>query len=134
MVFSGSQKRCQVSNPKKVEEYMKKYPLIVYLWDITSLNGEDLTDMPYIQRRLILKSFIELQKALYGFANIRLVPTSAEKHKLYEWAVDNGFEGIVLKRLLSKYESGKRNWDWIKVKAREHTLFILSEKEQSSPL
>jgi len=127
MIFAGSQKRCQISNPKKVEQYAKAYPLIYYVWDIMMLNGENLEDLPYAKRRLILTHFIELQKALYGLDNIRLVPASTEHKKMYDFYTSKGFEGVVLKRINGKYTKAKRSFNWLKIKCRDHTPFVLAD-------
>lgn len=133
MIFAGSQKRCQISNPNKVEKYAKAYPLIFYVWDIVMLNGENFEDLPYIKRRMILVHFIELQKALYGLENVRIVPVSAEHKKMYDFYTKKGFEGVVLKRLSGKYTKAKRSFNWLKVKCRDHTPFVLSDNARLEP-
>lgn len=125
MVFEGSQKRLQISNPDKVERMADQFPLIYFVFDICSLNGEDLTMMPYVKRRAILSNFIALQKTLYGINNIRLIPTSTDNIKMYEWAKSKGFEGVVLKKLDGKYYPDKRHRNFLKVKCRTHTIHIL---------
>lgn len=128
MIFAGSQKRCQISKAEKVEKYMKAYPLVLHIFDITMLNGENLEDLPYVKRRQILVHFIELQKILYGLDNIRVVPMTLKNTEMYEWCIKNGFEGVVLKQLFAKYERGKRSKAYLKVKIREHTIWTLDNE------
>jgi len=128
MIFAGSQKRCQISNPKKVAEYRKLYPVGLYLFDIIMLNGIDLKSLPYIKRRRILEHFVKLNTALYNLQTLRIVPMSTNVKELYQWAISHGFEGIVMKNIMSPYVQ-KRSWYWIKVKVRDHTPFILSSKD-----
>lgn len=124
VIFSGSQKRCQVENPKIIAKYVKLYPLILYLFDITHLNGINLMNEPYIKRRRILEHFVELQKTLHALQNIRVTPISLNRRGLYDSAIENGLEGIVLKKLNSPYVQ-KRSFFWKKVKARDHSIFVL---------
>lgn len=124
-VFRGSQIRCQISNSEKVKEYAKLYPIGVFLFDITMLNGVDLTQLPFIKRFTILTHFLKLYSELLDLSNVRLIPISMEKRKMYEWAKENGLEGLVLRLINGKYEVGKRSKNATKVKCREHTLFVL---------
>jgi len=126
MVFSGSQKRCQISNLDKVEKYAKAYPLILFVFEITMLNGENLEDVLFYRRRKILENFIGLQKSLYDLPNIRITPIEyKERRKMFEWCIKKGWEGILLKALNGTYHSGKRTYDIIKLKRRDHTIHTL---------
>jgi len=128
MIFKGAMKRLQTSKKEKIERCKKAFPLTYFVWDILQLNGEDLTNLPYAKRRIILEHFIGLQKALLNLPNIRLIPMSSDKQKLFKFAMDNGFEGIVLKNIFGKYHSGKRTNEWLKYKIREHTIYTLENE------
>lgn len=132
MVFHGSQKRCQISNSKKVEEYRRKYPVGVFAFDIVMVNGMDLTNAQYITRRGILEHFYYMNKILHGLGNMRLTPTSRgngqSNTEFYGEAVEKGYEGVVLKRVDGKYVCGKRSRNFIKVKARDHTPYLLRDR------
>jgi len=130
-IFSGSQKRTQVSNPKKVNEYKRLYPVGYYIFDCVMLNGIDLTDVEYRGRRYLLEAFFKLNNALYNLSNIRLVPTSTNHKLLFDWAIKNGLEGVVLKRLTGKYEVGKRSKNFLKLKRRDHSIFTLANNGRS---
>lgn len=123
------QKRCQISNPNKVKEYTEAYPLILFLFEATMINGINLEDFSFIRRRKILESFIGLQHMLHPEIqdNIRITPIEyKEKRKMYEWCVrTKGWEGVILKALNGKYHSGQRTFDQIKIKARDHTIHTL---------
>jgi ATP-dependent DNA ligase len=125
MVFAGSQFRCQISAKEKIDKYKDIYPVGLYVWDIMMLDGVDLTKVPYWKRRKILENFVNLQNQLYGFTNIRIIPQTTENRKMYEWAKENGFEGVVLKQINSVYEPDTRSICWLKVKCREHTSFVM---------
>jgi ATP-dependent DNA ligase len=132
-VFRGSQIRCQIGNKEKVEEYRKLYPVGVFLFDITNLNGIDLTKLPFIKRWNILMAFHKLYSELLGWNNVvRLVPISMEKRKMYEYAKSIGLEGLVLRKLDGIYEVGKRSPNMIKLKCREHSIFTLKDGEWKS--
>jgi len=128
MIFAGSQKRCQISNRDKVEKYKKKYPVGIFVFDIVMLNGLDLTDVPYLARRKLLEYFYEMNTILYNLTNIRLTPicVNPENHKQFFLnAVENGYEGVIAKKLDGKYTEEKRSRAFLKIKVRDHTPFIL---------
>jgi len=117
---------------EKVDEYRKLYPVGVFLFDITHLNGIDLTKLPFMKRWNILTAFHKLYSELLGWNNIRLVPISMEKRKMYEYAKEIGLEGIVLRKLDGIYEEGKRSENMKKLKVREHSIWTLKDGEWKS--
>ena len=133
-VWRGCQIRCQISNRAKVEEYRKKFPIGIFLFDITHLDGFDLTNLPFFKRWNILKAFLSLYSELLDLSNVRLVPISADKRKMFEWAIGEGLEGVVLRSINGIYESGKRSKSMIKCKVREHSIFTLKTDEYYSHL
>jgi len=98
-----------------IEEAMKEYPISLNLFDILYLEGEDLTQKPYLERRKILEEVTE--KA----GRITIVPAiiTADPQKIEEFmqqAILDGCEGIVAKDLKSSYRAGAREFAWIKLK------------------
>jgi DNA ligase-1 len=99
----------------EVEKVMKGIPTIVYLFDILSLKGKDLTQQPYhIRRNLLIKNVKE-------DSSVRIVPniiTSKPEdiEKFMDQAISDGCEGVVVKDLNSNYRAGAREFNWIKLK------------------
>lgn len=124
MIFAGSQKRCQVSNPKKVEIYRKAYPVGMFVFDMPMLNDIDLKSLAWIQRRQLLENFISLNTKLYNLQTIRIIPISYKPREMYERAIKEGYEGIVLKKMTSPYVQERSRY-WLKVKVRSHTVYVL---------
>jgi DNA ligase-1 len=98
-----------------IEEAMKEYPISLNLFDILYLEGEDLTQKPYLERRKILEEVTEKAE------RITIVPAiiTADPQKIEEFmqqAILDGCEGIVAKDLKSSYRAGAREFAWIKLK------------------
>lgn len=98
-----------------IEEAMRQYPISLNLFDILYLEGKDLTQKPYIERRKILEEVTEKTE------RITVVPaiTTADPAKIEEFmqqAILDGCEGIVAKDLKSTYRAGAREFAWIKLK------------------
>lgn len=90
--------------------------LIFVVFDLLFLRGQDLRHQPLSARRAQLVS-------LFGHAAtpsppLILSPAVLEEGVLlYETSVVQGFEGVVGKRLTSRYQAG-RSRDWIKARVR----------------
>lgn len=78
-------------------------------------HGADVTDRPYEERRSLLDR-LELPPPI-------VVPEPTPTHgvSLFEAIEQQGMEGIVGKRLGSRYQPGRRSEDWQKISVR-HTL------------
>lgn len=88
--------------------------LVYYVFDILYLIKYDLTHMPLLKRKAILKEFVaELSP------NIRFSDhVEGEGKELFEEAEKNGVEGIIGKDAESIYEPGIRSRSWVKVKTK----------------
>jgi bifunctional non-homologous end joining protein LigD len=82
-----------------------------YLFDLLFLDGEDLTDLPLVERKKRLK------KLLRGTRFLRFSDDIRERGKAFFRAAEKkGLEGIIAKRGDSKYQF-HRSKDWLKIKA-----------------
>ncbi|MEM3386764.1 MAG: ATP-dependent DNA ligase [Nitrososphaerales archaeon] len=98
-----------------IEEAMRQYPISLNLFDILYLEGEDLTQKPYFERRKILEKVTEKTERI----NVIPAITTADPNKIEEFmqqAILDGCEGIVAKDLKSSYRAGAREFAWIKLK------------------
>ncbi len=85
--------------------------LIYCVFDLLWLEGRDLTGLPLIGRKELLK------RILPPVAGIRFSEHVWKEGALfYSAAREKGLEGIVAKHSQSVYETGKRSRQWLKVK------------------
>lgn len=107
---------------------VKDAPDGLYLFDIITLQGKLLTDMPLYRRRTILESIFG--EYLSGVPEITLArQTRIGKKSLYHQSIGDAVnEGIVLKHINSKYiiseADCKQNPMWLKVKKTEEHLKV----------
>jgi bifunctional non-homologous end joining protein LigD len=78
-------------------------------------RGVPLVDRPYEERRSLLEE-LELAPPI-----IVPEPTPGGGESLFAAVAERGMEGIVAKRLGSRYQPGRRSDDWLKISVR-HTL------------
>ncbi|HEU4894371.1 MAG TPA: hypothetical protein VFT85_00920 [Acidimicrobiia bacterium] len=78
-------------------------------------RGASMVDVPYEERRSLLEE-LDLTPPI-----IVPEPTPARGVSLFHAVAERGMEGIVAKRLGSRYQPGRRSEDWLKISVR-HTL------------
>jgi bifunctional non-homologous end joining protein LigD len=82
------------------------------VFDLLELDGQDLRDLPWSERRALLESTVHPTAAL------SLTPVSDDPEVMEAATRAQRFEGIVAKRTTSTYQSGRRVPAWVKVKYR----------------
>jgi bifunctional non-homologous end joining protein LigD len=95
-------------------------PVTFLAFDLLWLDGNDVTGVPYLDRHRLLSELLEEGPAW------RVSPNHVgDGRTLYESAVARGLEGLIAKRVDSRYEPGKRSPAWRKVKIRRrHELVV----------
>jgi DNA ligase-1 len=100
-----------------IEAHAEKIELVPYIFDILSLDGETLIDLPFSLRRK------RLEEALTSHvAPQKVSDDPGALGEFYNAALDAGHEGIMVKDLDSLYQPGVRGKHWIKVKPEVDTL------------
>jgi bifunctional non-homologous end joining protein LigD len=88
------------------------------MFDVLWLHGASLVDRPCIGHRAILEQ-LELPDG------ISLTPRFDDGDALFTATRANGYEGVVAKRLRSRYRAGLRTRDWIKPKHWQEAEFAI---------
>ncbi len=106
-----------------IEEAMKKYPVITFLFDALYVDGEDLTQKPFIERRRKLEEIVS-KNDKFTFSNMIISDNPEEIEKFFYEALENGCEGLMIKALDGVYQAGARGWLWIKLKKSYESKII----------
>jgi bifunctional non-homologous end joining protein LigD len=109
--FEAIQQRMNLS-PTQSRLLVTEVPVTYLAFDLLSLDGRPLLDEPYSQRRALLDGL-----GLNG-RHWQTPPSFTEAAGPDVLAVSrqHGLEGVVAKRLSSRYEPGKRSPSWRKIK------------------
>ena len=95
-------------------------PIVYYLFDLLEVDGEPIVDLPLSERRARLEKLLDRRNRTVQFSD-----TFDDGRALMRAARERRLEGIMGKRLDSKYLPGKRSRDWLKFKAHfEQELVI----------
>jgi bifunctional non-homologous end joining protein LigD len=110
--FELLQQRMNARPGPASQRLLSEVPVTYLAFDLLHLDGRSLLDEPYQQRRAQLTGL-----GLTG-AHWQTPPsfTSEAGADVQAVSVQQGLEGIVAKRLASRYEPGKRTGSWRKIK------------------
>ena len=110
--FETLQPRMHVSSARQAERLAATTPVTYLAFDVLQLDGRPLLALPYADRREILQTLIPNGS---GFLSPPFFP-GPDLEAVLEASVQQELEGVVAKRLDSRYEPGARSADWLKVK------------------
>jgi len=110
--FEALQPRMHVSSASQAVRLAEQTPVTYLAFDVLQLDGRPLTGLPYSERRTLLDSFFPngsnwLCPPNFPGEDLDAVLTASGA---------NGLEGVVAKRLDSRYEPGVRTASWRKIK------------------
>jgi ATP-dependent DNA ligase len=95
----------------KIEYLSRAMPVSYIVFDILCANGESVMDRPLRERKEVLHEVLQEGEI------VSIVDSFPEKGEDYfQAALKTGIEGVVAKRLASRYLPGIRSQDWIKIK------------------
>ncbi len=97
-----------------------RHPAVSQIFDVLEIDGTSTTDLPYEDRRRLLESLVEE-------GDHWKVPAAhiGEGGALVEATNELGLEGVIAKRLGSRYTPGKRSGDWVKIKHRRRVELVV---------
>jgi bifunctional non-homologous end joining protein LigD len=109
--FQRLQTRMHVASEAEVRRRMGEVPVTYVIFDLLYLDGRLLLERPYEERRE------ELEKlGLDGPSWQTPAYHRGDGSKLLAASKERGLEGIIAKRLGSRYLPGRRSREWLKVK------------------
>lgn len=118
--FGLLQPRMQARRATTAKERAVAQPAVYVLFDLLALDGHDITDQPYERRRALLLELVE--PGSHWKVSEGWVGGGGE---LLSVMRDQGMEGLIAKRLGSRYEVGRRSRDWLKLKVRRRQELVV---------
>jgi bifunctional non-homologous end joining protein LigD len=110
--FQRHQKRMNIDSEKEIESLSKSTPSTFYVFDILHLDGRNLRQLEFLERRTILAKVLKVRSP-----RIRISDYIEESGKaVFDTAVRMNLEGVVGKQKNSKYLEGARSPSWVKIK------------------
>jgi bifunctional non-homologous end joining protein LigD len=96
-------------------------PIVYYVFDLLEVDGEPVIDVPLSERRARLRKLLDGRNRTVQFSE-----SFEDGPALMRAAKEQRLEGIMGKRLESRYLPGKRSRDWLKFKAHAEQEFVIA--------
>jgi bifunctional non-homologous end joining protein LigD len=93
--------------------------LVYEIFDVLELDGRPLVDLPLTERRERLEALVT------PHAGVQVSGVFDDGEALLDAAREQGLEGVMAKRPVSRYQEGKRSRDWLKVKTHGRQEFVI---------
>ena len=117
--FSALAERMHVRNARRAEQLARTNPVVLVVFDLLALDGEDLTSRPLSERRRRLEELALPEPACQ-------VPAAYDDGQMLLTATEQqGLEGVVSKRRGSPYLPGRRSPDWLKFPHRPTLSYVV---------
>jgi bifunctional non-homologous end joining protein LigD len=117
--FAALAERMHVSRADRARQLAERIPVTLLAFDVLRLGQRDLVDEPLAVRRLLLEE-IDLQHDRW-----QTPPAYDDGPMLFDATLQQGLEGIVSKRVTSRYRPGWRSKDWLKFAHRRRESYVV---------
>ena len=99
---------------------MKSIPVVYMIFDVLYLDGRARVDLPYEERRKLL-----MDLGLDGSHWRTPANHIGDGEAMVNASREQDLEGIIAKRIDSRYEPGERSGAWLKVKLQRRHAFLI---------
>lgn len=117
--FRVLQDRMHVRNAATAARLADRLPATYMVFDVMRVDGKDVADQPLGERRKILRG-LGLEHSTW-----QVHDPYDDGAMLHEATLQQGLEGIVSKRLTSRYVFGQRSRDWLKFAHRHRRSYVV---------
>ncbi len=117
--FRVLQHRMHVRKAVDAARLAEQIPATLMVFDLLRLDGEDLTGRPLAERRELLTG-LGLEESRW-----QVPATYDDGAMLWDATRQQGLEGVVSKRLTSRYRFDTRSKDWLKRAHRHRGSFVV---------
>jgi DNA ligase-1 len=103
-----------------IQEAITEYPLRVFLFDLLYLDGQEYLSKGHEERRTKLLSISkQINNDAIQVIGEKPIHSAKELEDYFLQNIEQGLEGLVVKKPDAIYQPGKRNFNWIKLKRHE---------------
>ena len=107
--------------PRPTREERAAIPIVYMAFDLLHLDGRSLLGVPLEERKRALRRVLRPHPIVRYASHV-----VGDGEAFMQAANERGLEGVVAKRLASRYEPGKRSHDWLKVKLRREQELVVA--------
>jgi bifunctional non-homologous end joining protein LigD len=118
--FEEIQQRMGLTAENEIRRKMREVPITYMVFDLIWRDGHSLMEQPYVDRRKALAA-LKLTGASWQTPPYE----KGGGQTMLDASLKSGLEGVVAKRLDSKYEPGRRSGAWCKVKNHNRQELVI---------
>src|SRR5207244_8461355 len=100
----------------QIEAMAEQLPLKAFVFDILYKDGVSLLDTPLVERLKMLEETMRPADDTLMLTASHTVRDAETLTLLFDEAISKGLEGLVVKKLESRYEAGARSFRWVQLK------------------
>jgi bifunctional non-homologous end joining protein LigD len=115
--FARLQERMQNSRPTATQ--VAAVPVVFYLFDLIWLDGYDLSALPLVERKSVLRQVVTFEDPIAYSEHLE-----EDGEVAFRAACEKGWEGLIAKRAASPYTHA-RSTDWLKFKCVNEQEFVV---------
>lgn len=113
--------RIHATRPLDVARARRSVPVVYMVFDVLAIDDWDLTGVPLIARKAILKRLLPGRGRLRALDHLE-----QDGRPLFALCEQEGLEGVVAKRGASIYRPGPTRYpDWVKIKTERDDEFVI---------
>jgi bifunctional non-homologous end joining protein LigD len=109
--FEALQQRMNLRNEREIKRISKQIPVTLVAFDLLWLDGQELIGLPLEERRTLLEGVVEQDERLQVVTHVEGAGTA-----FVDAARTLGLEGVIAKKIGSRYHPGRRVPEWRKIK------------------
>jgi bifunctional non-homologous end joining protein LigD len=117
--FAALAERMHVSRADRARRLAERIPVTLVVFDVLRLGERDLMGEPLSTRRTVLQD-LDLHDDRW-----QTPPVYDDGRMLFDATYQQALEGIVSKRLTSRYRPGLRSKDWLKFAHRRRESYVV---------
>lgn len=102
-----------------IDKKAKEIPLKFFVFDILYKEKESLFDLPLEKRREILKKSLQEDSQTIIITPQIVTKDPRELRRFHDIQIKAGLEGVVVKKIHSLYQPGRRGYNWVKFKSEK---------------
>jgi DNA ligase 1 len=107
-----------------IEEKAREIPLVLHLFEMVYHDGEDLMQVPQVERRARLSKLFRETDRVKMTESVS-TDSPAEQAAFFRRAIEEGHEGLMAKDPDAVYVPGRRAENWMKIKPAFETLDVV---------
>ena len=123
-VLSFNALQTRIGRKNVTKKVLTEAPAIIFAYDLLEFNGEDIRARPLAERRALLEAVVAEadQPQLLRLSPLAAFTDWQALHSVRLQSREMFAEGLMLKRLSSPYQAGRRRGDWWKWKVDPLTI------------